>query len=239
MIAFLTALLVCLSLSPANAAATACCALPPACLNFAVAGDSIALGSGVTPWPSLLSSALGTTTGNESHDAVGWNYSSSGVQGSNDLITFAPTEVDPLVTSLECSNGSQSYLVLAGGTNDIFWAGAGSGAAAFSSLLTYFLARVAAGWNTNNILVNTLLPRSGDAWADTQTYNNNVVSNAATYHYTVVRFDQDPNMGCQTCNTNLTYFQSDQVHPTLVGQAILANLVCSQMRIISSLCPAY
>jgi lysophospholipase L1-like esterase len=205
----------------------------PQCTNLVAVGDSITVGFGATaPYPATIATALSTTASNQGVGATGWNYNSGGTTGGNSLINLAAANVDPLLASLTC-NGSQPYLILFAGTNDIFYGA--SGATTYASFQTYLAARISAGWLASHIIAVPILKRSGDSDADRAAYNSGVINGAGSY--LLARTDLDANIGCSTCNTNLTYFQSDQVHPTNAGLNIIAHLVCVSMNPLSGTCP--
>lgn len=54
-------------------------------------------------------------------------------------------------------------------------------------------------------------------WRDA--YNSLIISGALANGYTIFDFASDPNMGCNGCYSNTTYF-SDGIHPTSGGQVI-------------------
>lgn len=187
------------------------------CLESVIVGDSIAEGFGATiNWPNRVATSFKKTFYNKSHGSTGWNYNGSGVAGGvGSLINLAASEVDPLLTTAACI---PPKLVLVAGTNDIFYSGSGS--TAFTNLTTYINARLAAGWTSDLIYVATILQRSGNTNAERLTYNTSVIGSG----FKLIRFDLDPNIGCNTCNTNLTYFQADQTHPNNAGQQVLADV---------------
>lgn len=208
----------------------------PQCFNIVGVGDSITLGSGVaTPWPAAIGTALSSTASNQGVSSIGWNYNPGGTTGGSSLIGIAAANVDPLLSSLTC-NGAQPYLVLFAGTNDIFYGA--TGLQAYGSFQTYLANRISAGWKMQNIIAATILQRAGDSTADRAAYNDAVVADQS--HFALARLDLDPNIGCNTCNTNTTYFMMDQVHPNQTGTSIIANIICNQIvPKPGASCPAY
>lgn len=204
------------------------------------AGDSIMLATTptlLTSFLALTATAMGVSVFNEGHNSIGWNY--DGVGGGN-LTARAAAEIDPLRTSAPCP---PPYLVLFAGTNDLCSCGGNSTAAqTYAFFQTYIAARQSAGWAANTkVIVVTTLPRTGVDNTQRAIYNGDLVTGAATYGYALARVDLDPNIGCDSCNTNLTYYQNDGgTHPNQTGQQIIANIVCLAMNLPSYLtCPVY
>jgi len=90
--------------------------------------------------------------------------------------------------------------------------------------VTYFNARLAAGWAASNIIVAEALPRNASApdEANRLAYNALLAANAPTYGYQEAPLGTDTVMGQTGQWSNTTYYQ-DGVHPTAVGQALLAS----------------
>lgn len=216
-------------------------AAAPQCLNLVADGDSITLGFGAAnAYPAIIATALGKSQQNAAVDGIGWNR--VGNSGGQNMIQHAPTLIDPFLSSLVCTGQARTvpFLVAFGGTNDICVTGR-TGVQTYADAQTYLSARRAAGWPPDHILVPTILPRetcTGPA-TEAQNFNNSLIAGAGPTTYIVVRFDQDANMGCNGCQNNTTYYQSGAIHPTTVGQQILANLVCLAMGVQSALCPVY
>lgn len=203
------------------------------CNNIVAVGDSLTEGTGPTPYPLLIATAISTTASNQGHAGAGWNVGAT-VGGVN-LTARAATEVDPLRTNGSCQN---PYLVLWAGTNDIF-GGASTGAQTYSFFQTYIAARQSANWAASaKTIVVTMAPRENLNETARTAYNSALVSGASTYGYVLARVDQDANIGCAGCENNLTYFASDKVHLTQAGQNIVAHLVCTAMNLGGSFtCP--
>jgi len=205
----------------------------PACWDLIAVGDSITYGFETTnPWPVNISTALGTSSDNLGVSGIGWNTTVSG----NTLTTSAPTLVDPIRTTFGDCAPKLPYLVLFAGTNDIFNSGY-TGTQTYGYFQTYISARLSAGWLPHQIVVATMLPR-GSSDTDRTTYNADLVNGATTYGYALARLDLDSNIGCFGCQSNITYYNSDAIHPNNTGQQIIANLICAAMRPTVS-CPAY
>lgn len=186
------------------------------------AGDS-RTGTNVTPTYSLLAMANASVT------PLAYGASTWGVSGATvaDLITSAPTVIDPLYTSVLGKN----IVVIWGGVND---AAAGASAATiWSRLQTYCLARRAAGfkvilcteidcqsaaldlvsWHT--VLWPALLTLIRAGWAS-------VADGLA---------DTGANANLQDA-TNATYFNADKVHLTATGYGVVAGIVAAQVAIV-------
>lgn len=209
------------------------------CPNLVAVGDSITVGFGATqPFPATIATALSSIASNQGVNGIGWNYNPGGTTGGSSLINTAATNVDPLFAADSCVGIAQRpVLLLFAGTNDLFYGA--TPAQAYSSFQTYLSNRISFGWQVERIIVATILQRSGDTVADRDAFNALIVAGATTSGYGLVRLDLDVNIGCSSCNTNLTYFQADQVHPNNTGLQIIANLVCLQMRVNAARCPAY
>ena len=76
-----------------------------------------------------------------------------------------------------------------------------------------------------NVIVATLISRVSEDSTIIQPVSAWVRLNWRSFADGIVDFQADPNMGCTGCYSNLTYFQSDQIHPTQAGQNILATLL--------------
>lgn len=224
--------------APITKAAFATTKTSPAAQNFNIVGvgDSITQGTGVTsPWPTLLAAYLGTSQNNQGTASIGWNYNPSGVLATSPtLLTQESGSVCPLVSSLATGAGAPTIFLFAG-TNDIFYGA--TAAATYSSFQTYLAALVACGQPANKIVAVTMLPGSGRSNVTRASYNSSLVSGAVAGGYLLARMDLDPLIGCDTCNTNTTYFNVDQVHPKDAGETIEINILClaAQMPV----CPVY
>jgi lysophospholipase L1-like esterase len=186
-------------------------------------GDSITYGYNLVPhdalaYPNQLAAdktaTLQPTTSVNLGD-INAGFVSVGSSGFT-LTQNAPTVVDPYVST------TGARLIIFAGTNDETSLAPAS--TIFSYFLTYLNARLAAGWLAKNIIVVEMLPRNfADPFeANREAYNALLSSNASTYGYQEVPLGTDTLMGQAGQWSNTTYYQ-DGVHPTAVGQALLAS----------------
>jgi lysophospholipase L1-like esterase len=182
--------------------------------NIVAVGDSITNGyATTTPYPGLIASHFGTTSIAKGHDGSGWVH-----DGGTGSIPANASEVDAVVTS------PPQTLILFAGTNDFAFDFADP-TTIFNDMMTYRAARVSAGYNASKIIICTMLPRGSFIDGLRTTYNGLIVSNASTYGYAVARLDLDPNIGPLGSETNLTYYNSDQIHPNNAGHSIIAGII--------------
>lgn len=134
---------------------------------------------------------------------------------------------DALVRADPAKGRGVNWLLVMAGTNGIILGGH-SAATEYADFQIYIAARIAAGWPVANIVVCTMLPRTGDVDATRLAYNTSLIGGAATYGYKLARLDLDPNIGPDGADTNLTYF-SDGTHPTDAGHAIIASIIYALM----------
>lgn len=192
------------------------------CNNLVAVGDSITAGN--DKYPTLIASSLRSHAFNQAYGGSRWS----------DLAPRAGVEVDPkLKQTSDCKN---PYLILFAGTNDMVTRTA---AQTFTDFRTYMSARIAAGWNPAKMIVVTMLPRFQIKDSDRNEYNNALISGAATYGYVLARVDRDASLGCEGCETNKRFYE-DGVHPTVIGQQVLANIICHAMNLQApAACPSY
>ncbi len=120
------------------------------------------------------------------------------------------TSIAPLYDSHRTRNVAS---IMCGANNN------GSDLDSYNAILTWVASAKATGFN---VVVFTMLSRvSLDSFKNA--LNTRIRNGAVANGYTVADSGSDPNMGCDGCYANLTYFQADQVHPTLAGQVIVAN----------------
>lgn len=147
-----------------------------------------------------------------------WDYSFGFDGYTETLITDALLAVDgwqdPSLTD---------WLVTFAGTNGMALGG-NSVSAELVDFETYINARLSAGWNADNIIVCTMLPRDLFLEISRTEYNNGLVSRAGTFGYRLARFDLDPTMGVAGAFNNPTYYY-DGLHPTEAGHEILGQIV--------------
>lgn len=182
-------------------------------LNLTGAGDSIMFGTAATGSLGFFNVTVSTLLTNLTPTS---KWTNLGVGGYTwlDLTTNAAT-TDTYYSTLYKKN----ILVLFCGTNDI--AGGADGATTYARALAYCQARQAAGWL---IVIVTMLPR-GDATFEAKRviYNNLVAANWQTFADAYYPAHLDANIGVASANTNLTYYNADQVHPINAGHAIIAT----------------
>lgn len=90
------------------------------------------------------------------------------------------------------------------------------------SLKNYCLARRAAGWNHINIC--TLLPRTTSGFNANRAVVNSLIKADSSFWDSLTRLDEDATMGPDAAASNTTYY-GDGVHPTTVGNDIIAPLL--------------
>lgn len=116
-----------------------------------------------------------------------------------------------------CNTGNQpSLITIFGGTNDgLFGATA---AKTFNALASF--ANIAHSYGCQ-VGVATMLSRTAeDTFKDA--LNPLIRAGAASGNYFLIDTASSPNLGCDGCYSNTTYFNTDQVHPKNAGQVILA-----------------
>jgi lysophospholipase L1-like esterase len=185
-------------------------------------GDSITFGRlAATPFCSELSLT------NQTYTITNWgisNFSLNGMLGSE------PNRVDPLCTT---SSGTANALVFAG-TNDFASFLLGTAASVFANLTGEVQTLKAAGCR---VFVGTMLSRGGSDATSTRTldadkdaYDALILNQAKTAGADgIVDFAANPLLGADGANTNLTYFNSDNTHPTTAGQAMLATALSNSL----------
>lgn len=112
-----------------------------------------------------------------------------------------------------------STILIMCGLNDLFQGT--SEATTLARILTYVTNRKAAGWA--NVIVSTLTDASTVSEGSRAALNADILSNAVANSYTTMDPGADANVGCNGCDTNATYFQSDHVHPTATGHGVIAG----------------
>ena len=160
-------------------------------------GNSISSGSSKGPaFSTLIYNTQAVKIPYDNVAVSGWSTS--------ELITAAPTKVDPLYNSRLNNN----ILVAWEGTNET----------PYTNLPTYYNARKAVGWK--NIAI-TVLPHNGGE-TDRIATNNSLRSNYTSYAEALVDMGSDLTIGQPGQNTNTTYYDADGTHPNGAGEAILA-----------------
>lgn len=178
-------------------------------------GDSVTYGRGVSsPWPSLLS-----LTNQPAYTLTNW-----GIVGIT-MQAIDGSDPNRVATRCQTSSGPTVAVVFAG-TNDF---GAGYGLPA-SQVFSYMMGEVSTLKSAGcRVFVGTMLSRGGtDASgstsfdSDKDGYDALILQQAQSLGADgVIDFAAIPQMGADGAYAG-SYFQSDQVHPTQAGQALLA-----------------
>lgn len=204
-------------------------AVVPYDLYMVTAGDSLTRDQGPSNYTYVVANTIKTGQGLNAKvlergvNGISWNYAWSGDPYTNTMIQDAPANVDGSRNNLLITN----WLIGFAGTNGIALNG-DSAATEYANFQTWIAARIAAGWVANNIVIVTMLPRTGVTDSIRVSYNALLVSGAVTYGYRLARADQDANIGAAGQNLNTTYFY-DGTHLTVLGQSILGGIVYGAM----------
>jgi len=193
--------------------------------NIVFDGDSLTIGTGALPfnnfplsndYPSQVAACL---------DARG-SYYNVGVAGETvaTMITNAPAVVDAKLVS-----GAENIVVLAGGTNDIYYTD--SAATAYSNIVTYCQARQAAGWK---VVICTITPRDdsgapADFETQRQALNTSIRSNWHTFANALADVGNDANIGQAGNYSNTQYYNGDLVHHNPNGYWVRAGYVLAAL----------
>ena len=177
-------------------------------------GDSLTSGLGAsTAWPSLLS-----LTNQPAYTMTNWGIAGIGLQAING------SEPNRVGQRCQTNSGSPVTIVFAG-TNDFQLGGGTTAAAVMGSLMGEVQTLKQAGCK---VFVGTMVSRGGNDIsgtsfdADKDAYDGLILSAAKTGGADgVIDFAADPRLGADGANTG-TYFQTDHIHPTQAGQALLA-----------------
>jgi hypothetical protein len=138
--------------------------------------------------------------------AVGGSTISSLVsRETGDNLRLSPTKTHPI-------------LFVFAGTNDI--AGGHNAATTFADLKAYCLAMRTAGWT---IVVGTILPRAQDASFETiRLAVNTSIRGDTSFYDALADFGSDATMGDIATTGNTTYYDALGIHPTPLGDTLLA-----------------
>jgi trimeric autotransporter adhesin len=178
-------------------------------------GDSITAGIGTSnPYCSLLS-----LTNQPAYKIANWGIDGIRLQAVN---AAESNRVGPLC---ESSEGPSVALVFLG-TNDFL-----SGGQTPTGLIPNLAGEVQTLKDAGcRVFVGTMLSRSGNDGsggsydADKDAYDSLILTNAKAFGADgVVDFAANPLLGADGATSNATYFQADEIHPTQVGQQLLAN----------------
>lgn len=210
--------------------------------NIGCLGDSLTTTVGSikpTPYcPTVVASLLSNRSITAGYTIVGmvgysWNYNyGSPYPDSVSTINLAA----PYWVDTQIRPSQTNILVMWAGTNGMAPnLGNHSAATEYSDFQTDYNARIAAGWTDANIIVITTLPREDNATFYTRraTYNANLISWCAAHGCKIADAAADSNIGCDGCEDNTTYYQTDKIHLKTAGQNIVANLVYAQIAAVS------
>lgn len=141
-----------------------------------------------------------------------WDYDYS---ATGTLTADAPTQIDPYA-------GPDTILILFAGTNGLKL-GTHTAAAEYADFEAYLADRLTAGFDAENIIVLTMLPRESFSEVTRTDYNNLLVAGAGTYGYSVVRLDLNTDFGIDGQQHNTTWYP-DTIHPTVASNDQMARL---------------
>lgn len=146
-----------------------------------------------------------------------------GGKSTNDIVTYGPTDVDPLITQLASDIGKPAVPILFEITNDI--ALGASAATAYSRVVTRASALATAAGRNGRVVIGTCLPRGNPNVAfdaARNTVNGNVRTLCAAQGYRLADVASDPNMGQDGQSSNTTYYNPDYLHPNSTGNTVLS-----------------
>lgn len=183
-------------------------------------GNSLTFGTGSTggnDYPSQTMPFLGTAW------HKGGNFGVGG-QTTLDMIADAATQIDVLVDN---ATYIRNVLVAWEGRNDIVINHA-TGAQAYANMVTYCLARRAAGWK---VVVPSITPSSGDSEAadfetQRQAYNALMKANWRAFADGYADLSDDTRIGQSGDELNGVYY-FDRVHMVDLGYGVVAQLVAA------------
>jgi lysophospholipase L1-like esterase len=178
-------------------------------------GDSITAGLGVsTPYCSLLS-----LTNQPAYNMINWGISGIRVQAMD------ASEKNRAALLCGSDQGPSAAIVFAG-TND-FLDSAQTAASVMANLGGEIQTLKTAGCH---VFVGTMLSRTGNDGAGNtydsakDAYDALILTGAKSYGAdAVIDFAANPVLGADGATSNSTYFQADAIHPTQLGQQLLAN----------------
>lgn len=152
----------------------------------------------------------------------GWNETLN--LGSSALMYNLSTDGQKLtdIVSLDFAahyTNTRKVLVVFAGTNDIAFGA--TGANTHTALANYCAAKRSAGYK---VLVVTMLPAAFSPEVERQVYNNAIRANWTTYADDMADVETLA-MGAAGANTNHTNYNTDDTHPTEIGQALLNGLI--------------
>lgn len=156
--------------------------------------------------------------------------------GSGGNTTTAMIAADPALDDILYYQVNKTVLIGNEVRNDIFTNGA-SAATAYANVVTWCNARkaaaVAAGCTKFKLLWCTFLPSLSVSNVTRATVNANLRANWPTFCDGLIDLAADTTMGQDGQNTNLTYYNADQIHPTDAGNAIIASYFSAAVNAIT------
>jgi lysophospholipase L1-like esterase len=177
-------------------------------LLFAV-GDSITAGAGLSAgqaWPSNL------TLVNQPPYTIN-NYGLSGMPAAA-MVASDVWRVGPYCQS----SGGSAIVIGFAGTNDLTFNF--NATDTFGRYMKWVQGLKQAGCR---VYVGTMISRAGQD-ANKDTYDALILQGAKSYGADgIIDFAANPNLGADNAYSNTTYFQGDQIHPTVAGQLQLAT----------------
>jgi lysophospholipase L1-like esterase len=184
------------------------------------AGTSLTIGAGLTPsqaWPSNL-----TLTNQPAYTVR--NYGISGLT----LLAISGNEANRFAPYCRTQAGPSIYILQAG-DNDFATFGSATAQSVFASMAATTQIMKQAGCR---VYLMTGFSKSGTDAAgrtfdtDKDAYDAVILTNWKVAGADgVIDAGAIQPMGCDGCNTNATYFQPDNTHPTVAGQLLVANAV--------------
>ena len=149
----------------------------------------------------------------------------SAYQTSN-IITHLPTAVKPPIQSV--TKGYYSILI---GLND-YWLSGSSAATIYANIQT--ICSTVSGYSSSpSVIVFTELPAAVSGWETVRQSLNTLIRNGGSCPYTVADVGNDATIGQAGENTNLTYYNSDQIHPNNAGSLIIGTYLTAALKSIS------
>jgi len=195
-------------------------------VNLVGDGDSIMLGNNVGVGEDIITGVAALFPSNYKVD-----FTNKGVSGQTvqQMEVDASSDIDPLIDSL----ADRNILLAGGGVNDLGLDLGLTDEQCYQRIKTYCTNRQSAGWETYR---TELLPQSTPSYASRTTYEDD-----RTYIRNKVRTElislitgncewgTDATMGVSGSEDNTTYYLSDKIHPTAVGNDILENLCINEI----------
>lgn len=184
--------------------------------NIIIDGNSIVYGATVDHTTEAFPAVLATLAPFDTNGAIIYNIGVNG-QTTPMMISDFPVEVVPM----KKYGVSNIYLCLEG-TNDLYFGATPE--EAFDHINTLCAMAKFAGFD--KIATYTIMPRSNSGTpvnfeSYRQTFNSYVRSSG--FLFDLIDIAADPNLGDPGAELNTTYF-NDLVHPTVVGQALIASI---------------